>query len=246
MLRHASLARWRQPAFLLPRNVFLRRFVARKATPRPRIERINSRRKPITSHPDLRPHIYKLIEAFHSFLKTNKQLVPKFLHRYTIPLSNAPISHVTAFLLLHEITAIVPLLALFATFHYTSLQLPSSLTNSAFVTEGIEKFGRYFKRKGWLGETVEPEAGGGMDGNKWNIGQDGMKVLVEVGTAWAVVKMLLPVRLIGCVWLTPWFARIAVLPVSRLMGIITGRTGVKSPAGLQKVKDGVEKPVKPS
>lgn len=50
-----------------------------------------------------------------------------------------------------------------------------------------------------------------------------MKILVEVGTAWAVVKVLLPVRLIGCVWATPWFARVAVLPVSRVMGRITGR-----------------------
>jgi hypothetical protein len=95
------------------------------------------------------------------------------------------------------------------------------------VTEGVEKFGRYFKRKGWLGETVKPEAGaadGGSDGNEWNVGQDGMKILVEVGTAWAVVKLLLPVRLVGCVWLTPWFARVAVLPVSRVMGRITGRS----------------------
>jgi hypothetical protein len=151
--------------------------------------------------------------------------VPKFLHRYTTPLSNAPISHITAFLLLHEITAILPLLTLFATFHYTSLQLPAFFTDSPAVIEGIEKFGRYFKRKGWLGETVEPEARGAegaSDGNEWNVGQDGVKVLVEVGTAWAVVKLLLPVRLVGCVWLTPWFARVAILPVSKVMGRITG------------------------
>lgn len=93
------------------------------------------------------------------------------------------------------------------------------------MIEGIEKFGRYFKRKGWLGEAVEPEAGGaegGSDGNEWDVGQDGLKVLVEVGTAWAVVKLLLPVRLVGCVWLTPWFARVAVLPVNKVMGRLTG------------------------
>ncbi|KAE9970488.1 hypothetical protein EG328_002683 [Venturia inaequalis] len=160
--------------------------------------------------------------------------VPKFLHRYTIPLSTAPLSHITSFLLLHEITAILPLFALFATFHYTSLQLPESITNSAAVTEGVEKFGKYFKRKGWLGETVVPEpaevgvvdtegAKGSLDGDTWNVGADGMKILMEVGTAWAVVKILLPVRLVGCVWLTPWFARVIVLPVTRVVGRVTGK-----------------------
>lgn len=159
-------------------------------------------------------------------------IVPKFLQRYTIPLSTAPISHITSFLLLHEITAILPLLTLFATFHYTSLQLPESLTNSPAVTDGIEKFGRYFKRKGWLGESIASEPGelgigngASLDGDTWNVGADGMKILMEVGTAWAVVKILLPVRLVGCVWLTPWFARVIVLPVTRVAGRIMGRKG---------------------
>jgi hypothetical protein len=132
----------------------------------------------------------------------------------------------------------IPLLGLFATFHYTSLSPPAWLTDSTAVNEGVDKFGRYFRRKGWLGEAVVPEGGlgskgedelglgggkGGLDSDTWNISADGMKILVEVGTAWAIVKVLLPVRLVGCVWLTPWFARVAVLPVTRLMGRIRGR-----------------------
>jgi hypothetical protein len=135
----------------------------------------------------------------------------------------------------------IPLLGLFATFHYTSLSPPAWLTNSAAITEGIEKFGKYFRRKGWLGEVVEPEpslvtgkegglvggrvegGGEGLDSDTWNVGADGMKILVEVGTAWAIVKVLLAVRLVGCVWLTPWFARVAVLPITRLVGRIRGK-----------------------
>jgi hypothetical protein len=51
--------------------------------------------------------------------------------------------------------------------------------------------------------------------------------------AWAVVKMLLPVRLVVCVWATPWFARVVVLPVTRVMGRFVGKSSiskVKNPA----------------
>lgn len=86
------------------------------------------------------------------------------------------------------------------------------------------------------GGTLE---GGGLDGDNWNVGADGMKILIEVGTAWAVVKILLPVRLVGCVWLTPWFARVVVLPVTRVMGRVAGRS--KSVARVVgKGKDGIK------
>jgi hypothetical protein len=32
------------------------------------------------------------------------------------------------------------------------------------------------------------------------------RVLVEVGLAYALTKVLLPVRIVGSVWATPWFA----------------------------------------
>ena len=137
--------------------------------------------------------------------------VPKFLHRFTTPLSQAPVSHITSFLLLHELTAIIPLFSLAAFFHYSNW-LPPYITEGAWVREGVERFGGYFRRKGWLGS----------DGSKrdkgWTFGEQGVRVLFELATAWAVVKALLPLRLVVSVWATPWFARVFVLP-------ITGRIG---------------------
>lgn len=60
----------------------------------------------------------------------------------------------------------------------------------------------------------------------WNGGGTTAKVLIEVATAWAVMKALLPVRLAVCVWGTPWFARVAVLPVMGWFARI-GRFGGK-------------------
>lgn len=92
--------------------------------------------------------------------------LPRRLRPYASSLRRAPVSHVVAFLVLHEITAIVPLLALFSIFHYTSYT-PVGLVSSAAglwggdIGETSAKFARYFARKGWfgLGEAVDDEAG---------------------------------------------------------------------------------------
>ncbi|KAI9828383.1 MAG: hypothetical protein M1832_002811 [Thelocarpon impressellum] len=147
-------------------------------------------------------------------------MVPRFLHRYTTPLRHAPVTHVTAFLLLHEISAIVPLFTLAATFHYARW-LPPFIGEGKWVSDGVEKFGGYFKRKGWLGEE-------GRGRYKWwGRGEGGVRVVVEFATAYAVTKALLPLRLIFSVWATPWFARVAVSPsvglFKRLFGIGRGK-----------------------
>lgn len=169
------------------------------ASPRSRIERVNSR-------------------------------VPRFLHRYTTPLLTAPVSHITAFLLLHELTAVVPLLGLAATFHYTNW-LPPFFSEGAWVREGIERFARYFRRKGWL-KSLDDEGAGKRD-KTWSFGEGGVRIVVEFATAYAITKALLPLRLILSVWATPWFARISVIPFTNVVRRIfrRGRTNVNPASG---------------
>jgi hypothetical protein len=159
-------------------------------------------------------------------------IVPRFLRPYTTPLLHAPVSHITSFLLLHELTAIIPLLTLAATFHYTNW-LPPYISEGAWVKEGVEKFSRYFKRKGWFGVDSEvsesrdgvllTKEGAGESGQAWNFSEGGLRIVLEVATAWAITKALLPARLVLSVWATPWFARICVLPVTRWTGRIFGK-----------------------
>lgn len=81
--------------------------------------------------------------------------LPKPLRGYTSRLRSAPLSHVVAFLILHELTAIIPLLALFGLFHYftpISSWTEYILTRyGTYVSDGIARFERYFTRKGWFG-----------------------------------------------------------------------------------------------
>ncbi|KAE8441945.1 hypothetical protein EG329_004153 [Mollisiaceae sp. DMI_Dod_QoI] len=198
------------------------------------------------------------INAFHSRL-------PKFLHPYTRGLLNAPVSHLIAFLILHEITAIVPLVGLAGLFHYMNW-LPRSWVEGRWVREGVERFGRYFGRKGWFGfsrENAQSAVEGENEGAKerietrdrekdgrvtiestekrWHVGEQGSRILVEVATAYAITKVFLPARILLSVWGTPWFARVFV---GRVRGLIGGskRAGPAGGVGVvEKRVDGVKK-----
>ncbi|KAK6581907.1 hypothetical protein PZA11_005604 [Diplocarpon coronariae] len=145
-------------------------------------------------------------------------------------------AHITAFLILHELTAILPLVGLAVAFHYTNW-LPEAWVQGRWVAEGTERFGRYFGRKGWFGfgtigvegsEVGKGDEGGGGEGGieeleqqverKWHAGSQGMQILVEVATAYAVTKVLLPVRVLVSVWGTPWFAMVFVRRFGGLIG----------------------------
>lgn len=123
----------------------------------------------------------------------------------------------------------MPLLGLAGLFHYTEW-LPKGMVEGKWLTEGMERFGRYFGRKGWFGfERVDAQGAGRevlkegegvqeLDGNvngaveevekRWHVGEKGGRILVEVATAYAITKVLLPVRILVSVWATPWFARV--------------------------------------
>ncbi|KAF3009477.1 hypothetical protein E8E13_002836 [Curvularia kusanoi] len=173
----------------------------------------------------------------------NRRL-PKFLHKYTSALATAPLSHITSFLILHELTAIIPFLGLAATFHYTHW-LPSWFAEGAWVLAGVEQFGKYFKRKGWIRSEDVAEAEAEVEMRRrdrvWNLGEGGARVLVEFATAYTITKVLLPVRIMFSVWGTPGFARWAVLPVIRKVKTVFGKGAkpdVKSAAGTGAVEGG--------
>ncbi|KAM0343606.1 hypothetical protein ACHAPU_008357 [Fusarium lateritium] len=147
--------------------------------------------------------------------------LPRRLQKYTGGLRNAPVSHVVSFMILHEITAIVPVLGLFGLFHYTNYVPVDYVTGhfGSYVEDGVGRFERYFKRKGWFGfrqndegetisstVTTHPDSKSEDAVERWQSGDGRYKVLLEVALAYAITKALLPVRIIGSVWATPWFA----------------------------------------
>ncbi|KAF3927159.1 hypothetical protein ABW20_dc0101650 [Dactylellina cionopaga] len=131
---------------------------------------------------------------------------PRFLRPYTSNLLHQPGTHLTSFLILHELTAVIPLFTFVYVFHVTGWN-PSDLLPKEWIDSGYDRFKRYVERKGW-GEKV-----------------DG-RLLMNFATSYAVVKALVPVRVLVSLWGMPWFARVAVLPVLGLF-----RRGPKVPVG---------------
>ncbi|KAJ0114899.1 hypothetical protein J7T55_004641 [Diaporthe amygdali] len=151
--------------------------------------------------------------------------LPRSMQKYTGRLRSAPLSHVVAFLVLHEITAVVPLLGLFGLFHYAASAAPIDYMMEhygGYVRDGTAKFERYFTRKGWFGfgkgSAGDGESGAGdkavgeIKGDdaavmrRWEGSDEKYRIVVEVALAYAITKVLLPARIVVSVWATPWFA----------------------------------------
>lgn len=146
--------------------------------------------------------------AAASKLNRVESRLPRFLRRFTAPLRQAPVSHVAAFFVLHELTAVVPLFGLAAFFHY-SQWLPPYLAQGQWVREGTERVFRWLRKRGWI--TDEDDRGH----HTWAArGEGGVRLAVEIATAYVITKALLPLRIPLSIWLTPWFARWTVLPAT--------------------------------
>ncbi|KAF7933304.1 hypothetical protein EAE99_003189 [Botrytis elliptica] len=153
-------------------------------------------------------------------MQTLQSRLPKFLHPYTAPLLNAPKTYIISFLILHEITAIVPILLLASGFHYSGW-LPSDLIPEERVDKAKGMFERWFGRRGWFGYTAGSRADGAEEiggGKNVELGEgtikdfggnsntSGKRIVLEVATAYVITKVLLPVRIVVSVWGAPWFA----------------------------------------
>ncbi|KAA8915128.1 hypothetical protein TRICI_002737 [Trichomonascus ciferrii] len=136
--------------------------------------------------------------------------LPKFLHKYAVNFINTPVSHVTSFLVLHELTAIVPLFGLWGVFHYLDY---TPVMSDWLMERGIEFIKNMGERNGW--DFSKPEAG--------------YKLIVQGAASYAIVKSILPFRAAISLFLTPWFARHFVIPFTRIFRIFKRKKPQKVP-----------------
>ena len=166
---------------------------------------------------------YSAQEDSTSRLRRLNDRLPRFLRPYTAPLLGAPVTHVSSFLILHEITAVVPLFGLVVAFHYYGdYCLPDSSwfggEGGAF-DEGVKRFGRWLCKKGWIDDVDVHLAGEEQDRDAAvaerfeQEGRKGFRLVIEFASAYAITKALLPVRIAASVLATPWFARTILRPL---------------------------------
>src|SRR5690242_3186183 len=131
------------------RRSILRAIRTRNTLSRPRRWLTNAQPKPQppkgNEHAAVRSRFDRFVER-----------TPRFLRPTVTGLRQAPFSHITAFLILHELTAVIPLFGLAGAFHYWRW-LPPYFAEGAWISSGVEKFGRYFRKKGWITEKEETQ-----------------------------------------------------------------------------------------
>ncbi|KAB8234709.1 uncharacterized protein BDW43DRAFT_52022 [Aspergillus alliaceus] len=176
------------------------------------------------------PPPYSSSKDSSSRLRKLNDRLPPFLRAYTTPLLGAPATHVTSFLILHELTAIVPLFGLVAAFHYGNW-LPDLTSNNAFE-EGTQRFGRWLRKKGWVEDVDVDAVEGDVGVNHQDLmtekpiagsNKEGVRLVLEFATAYAVTKAFLPLRIAASVWATPWFARTTLVPMGKWLRRLLGR-----------------------
>ncbi|AET38259.1 Mrx11p Ecym_2539 [Eremothecium cymbalariae DBVPG len=114
-------------------------------------------------------------------------------------LKNGPISTVTAFLVLHEVTAVAPLLMIWYILYNlecTDLSMLPDYVNQKLTAVGSPVIEKLVKEHGQ--------------------GCDKQKLITSGAIAYCIVKILYPARILLSLWAAPYFARILSLPYRRL------------------------------
>ncbi|KAL2916390.1 hypothetical protein HK105_204146 [Polyrhizophydium stewartii] len=106
----------------------------------------------------------------------------KYAHQFR----GAPGSHLTAFAILHELTAIIPLPLVYYALAATDMRVPFP---EDLLAEGNRRMARLMQLVGIQAEV-----------------RDDSQVMLHMATSYAVVKMLMPVRVALSFMLTPWLA----------------------------------------
>ena len=127
-----------------------------------------------------------------------RQTFEKVKHKFTPPHPYTYRHHFVSFLLLHELTAVVPL-PIFAYGYYTLLNQSGMisfdrLSNFDYFEKAYEKMTGYLNRK-QFDEYLNPNG------------------VVAFGLAYGTVKLMMPLRVMLSVYWTPFLTRTLVGPV---------------------------------
>ncbi|KAJ8325655.1 hypothetical protein O5D80_005857 [Batrachochytrium dendrobatidis] len=130
----------------------------------------------------------------------------KHLHR----LKEAPASHITAFAILHEVTALVPLPIVYWILTVTDVCIPFP---EDILAEGNRRISRLLQIASSLSGSSKTD-----NTQSDQVLADDSQVMLHMATAYAVVKLMMPLRIAACVFLTPSTARLIHSTTTRIFG----------------------------
>ncbi|KAK9495355.1 hypothetical protein V1508DRAFT_395235 [Lipomyces doorenjongii] len=145
----------------------------------------------------VKPTAEEVSEKSRQRMKRILDKLPASMRPHAERLMNAPGSYVFTFLLIHEVTAVAPLFGLMWLFQVTDWMPP--------LPEGLMEAGKEFYSKAIPQDSL-PEGS-----------ESATKLILQGATAFAIVKMILPLRVAFSLLITPWFARLSVIPLVNRM-----------------------------
>lgn len=127
---------------------------------------------------------------------------PRYKHYFDKLSEAGAVSTMTSFLILHEITAIVPLFALWGLLY--NLDLSDQYEMPVYFKDLLNKCGES------IGKLI-----GDYD-NGW----DRDRLVVSGALAYAIVKVLYPARILFSLWAAPYVGTFVIMPFTKLRALI--------------------------
>ncbi|QEU60809.1 hypothetical protein KDRO_D05040 [Kluyveromyces lactis] len=149
----------------------------------------------------------KIDDKLHRLIKKSKFLTklnanPRYKHYFDKLSEAGAVSTMTSFLILHEITAIVPLFALWGLLY--NLDPSDQYELPVYFKDLLNK----------CGESI-----GKLIGNYDN-GWDRDRLVVSGALAYAIVKVLYPARILFSLWAAPYVGTFVIIPFTKLRALI--------------------------
>ncbi|CAR23533.1 Mrx11p [Lachancea thermotolerans CBS 6340] len=150
--------------------------------------------------------IYKLISKSKLLTRLSKR--PAIGHYFDKLAETSPVSTISSFLILHEITAIVPLFGLWWVLY--SLNLNEQYELPLYFKELLDQ----------CGDSIEKLVGDRSQGFDRN------RLVLSGAISYAIVKILYPARVLFSLWAAPYFFKWFLGPFKKLGSLL--RPGKKS------------------
>ncbi|SCV03256.1 LAME_0H08966g1_1 [Lachancea meyersii CBS 8951] len=140
--------------------------------------------------------LHKFIAKSRFLTKLNEK--PKFRAYFDKLAHTSPVSTITSFLILHEITAIVPLFGLWWALY--KLNLDEQYNLPVYFKELLNQ----------CGDSIEKLV------DNYDQGFDRNRLILSGAVSYAIVKVLYPIRVLVSLWAAPFFLKWVLAPFRKL------------------------------
>ncbi|CCH57837.1 hypothetical protein TBLA_0A00370 [Henningerozyma blattae CBS 6284] len=167
-------------------------------------------------------YLLKLINKSKMLSSLNK--IPKF-HSYFIKLSEAgAISTVTSFLILHEISAIIPLLLIWYILYQFDFD-PNHIENNTYMPDFVKNL--LITCNNSMERFINKKFN---NNNSTNL--DTKKLILTGTLSYTIVKLSYPLRILFCLWASPFCGKYLLIPFNKLKSM---KTNNYSTAGVSRL-----------